>query len=171
MSVDGVDCKILRQMKAHEAFNSHKFGGKGGGPGLRYEVGLCILTGDIVWVLGPFPCGDWPDINIFRFALKHLLEDGERVEADDGYVGEDPLRVKTTHGAVHNPDPQVKYVRARVRLRHETVNKRIKQFECMKTVFRHAVEFHGTCFRACAVLTQLSINNGNPLFEVGQYLD
>lgn len=31
---------------------------------------------------------------IFREALATWLEPGERVEADDGYVGEAPLRVK-----------------------------------------------------------------------------
>ena len=61
---------------------------------LAGALALCILTGDIVWVIGPFPCGDRPDIEIFRFALKPMLGDCERVEADDGYVGEDPLNIK-----------------------------------------------------------------------------
>ena len=32
--------------------------------------------------MGPFPCGDWPDIVCFRYALKQMLDDEERVEAD-----------------------------------------------------------------------------------------
>jgi len=60
-----------------------------------------------VWVLGPFPCGDWPDISIFWFGLKHMLEEFERVEADDGYTGEDPLHVKAAKSAVHNQDPKM----------------------------------------------------------------
>lgn len=166
-SVDGTDCMILRQNACPKAWHSHKFKG----PGVRYEIALCILTGDIVWVMGPFPCGDWPDVVIFRFALKHMLEDYERVEADDGYVGEDPKKVKAARSVVHEQDDKILYVRSCVRLRHETVNKRIKQFKCMQTVFRHDVEFHGDCFRACAVLTQLSINNGHPLFSVSEYED
>lgn len=166
-SVDATDCHIYRQHDNPKAFFSHKFGG----PGLRYEIAVCILTGDIVWVMGPFPCGDWPDIVIFRYALRNLLEEGERVEADDGYVGEDPQNVKAASSMVHDQDEKQLYIRSRVRRRHETVNKRIKQFKCMDTVFRHDISFHGTCFRACAVLTQLSINNGHPLFSINEYSD
>ena len=164
VSVDATDCEIPRQSAAPEAFYTHKHNG----PGLRYEIALCILTGDIVSVIGPFPCGDWPDIEVFRFALKQMLGDCERVEADDGYVGDDPVNVRVPGSVVHNHDGKQKYVRARVRRRHETVNKRIKQFKCMDTVFRHDLSFHAACFRACAVLTQLSINNGHPLFTTGE---
>lgn len=167
VSVDGTDCEIQRQAACPEAFHSHKHLG----PGLRYELAICILTGDIVWVIGPFPCGDWPDVSIFRFALKQLLEEHERVEADDGYVGEDPANVKVPGSVVHNHDEKQLAVRSHVRLRHETANKRLKQFKCLKVVFRHDLDFHGDCFKACAVLTQLAIENGHPLFDVGEYMD
>ena len=165
VSVDATDCKIPRQSPATEAFYTHKHNGSG----LRYEIALCILTGDIVSVIGPFPCGDWPDVEIFRFALKQMLVDCERVEADDGYLGEDPVNVRVPGSVVHDHDDKQLYVRGRVRHRHETANKRIKQFKCMETVFRHDLSFHGACFRACAVLTQLSINHGHPLFTTGEY--
>ena len=31
---------------------------------------------------------------------------------------------------------------------------------------RHDIELHGTVFSACAVITQLCVANGEPLFEV-----
>jgi len=130
-----------------------------------------MLTGEIVWVMGPFPCGDWPDVEIFRCALKHLLGENERVEADDGYIGEDPKNVKVPASVVHDQDNKQLHVRSRVRRRQETVNKRIKQFTCMKVTFRHALSFHGDCFRACAVLTQLSIECGHPLFDTSEHQD
>ena len=46
-----------------------------------------------MWINGPFPCGQYPDIKIFRQDLKFELEDGEMVEADLGYRGE-PQYVK-----------------------------------------------------------------------------
>ena len=52
---------------------------------------------------------------------------------------------------------------------HETVNKRMKQFGCLKQVFRHADDLaykHASAFRAVAVITQLSIDDGEPLFSV-----
>jgi hypothetical protein len=121
--------------------------------------------------MGPFAAGDWPDVEMFRFALKNMLDDGERVEADDGYVGEDPLKIKTPGSFVHDQDNRQLYVRAKVRLRHETANKRFKQFNILRKLYDGDMEFHGSIFRACAVLTQLSINLGAPLFDTSEYED
>jgi hypothetical protein len=167
MSVDGTDCPIPQQPLAPKSFYSHKFSGRG----LRYELAVCIATGGIVPVVGPFPCGDWPDIEIFHYCLKGMLDIHERVEADDGYVGEDPGSIKVPGSVVHNHDERQLYIHGRVRCRHETANKRLKQFKCLDTVFCHNISFHGPCFRACAVLTQLAIRNGNPLFSIDDYTD
>jgi hypothetical protein len=75
-------------MYEKKPFNKASFSHKFNGPGVRYEVAVSILNGDIVWVHGPFLCGKWPDIAIFRHAMIHFLDDGERVEADLGYRGE-----------------------------------------------------------------------------------
>lgn len=104
-SVDATDVPIPYQTSGSipEAWYTKKFNASG----LRYEIGVCILTGWIVWLMGPFPCGDWPDIVCFRYALKHMLDDGEWVEADDGYVGEDPATVKVPGSVLHDQDPQM----------------------------------------------------------------
>lgn len=160
VSVDASDCPTTNQGAKTKSFFSFKFRG----PGLRYEIGVSIILADIVWVHGPFPPGDWPDIEIFRHAMKQALDKNERVEADDGYKGEDPEFIKTPSGIVH--DEEKLALRSRVRSRHETVNKRLKQFECLSSEFRHDILFHGKCFRAVAVLTQLSIEHGMHLFSV-----
>ena len=99
MLVDGADFRIPNLTLFSKQWYSHKFNG----PGLRYEVGLCIISGDIVWIHGPFPAGAWPDISIFRHAMKHHLEEGERVEADKGYVGEF-LQYEKTPIPFENPE-------------------------------------------------------------------
>ena len=139
-------------------------------PGLWYEICLCIKTGDIVWVNGPFPCGDYNDITIFRSALLHELDEDERVECDDGYGGEAPSICKIPKKQRFYDDKDKLVMRGMVRSRQETVNKRLKQFNCLKTQFRHDVLYHGTFFRAAAVLTQLSLKHIEPLFQV-QYDD
>ena len=61
-----------------------------------------------------------------------------------------------------------------VRRRHETINKRFKQFGVLKQVYRHDLRDHGDVFRSVAVITQLAIDNGEPLFAVeyeDPYLD
>ncbi|KAL3791579.1 hypothetical protein ACHAW5_000882 [Stephanodiscus triporus] len=47
VTLDGTDMPV--EMKFAKEFMSHKFMGNG----LKYEVGVCIATGHIVWVHGP----------------------------------------------------------------------------------------------------------------------
>ena len=54
----------------------------------------------------------------------------------------------------------------KVRARHETVNRRFKQFGILGTKFRHPKEKHVHVFMAIAVITQITIKNGHPLFPV-----
>ena len=121
VSVDGTDFQIYQWKPFWRGWFSHKFKG----PGVRYEVGLCIMTGHIVWIHGPFPCGKWPDLKIFRNAMKQQLSPGEKVQADLGYRGEPDYIVLPTG---------VNDIGQRVRARHETVNKRFKQWGILHRV-------------------------------------
>ena len=78
LSVDGTD---FRTRWINVNFWSYKFKKCG----FRYEVALCIKTGWICWLNGPYAPGIWNDQMIFGDALAYELEEGERVEADDGY--------------------------------------------------------------------------------------
>ena len=139
-----------------------------GKPGLRYEVAVCLRTSDIVWISGPHSPGLYNDLQIFRKALKFMLEEGERVEGDNGYMGDHPQFCKIPGGV--DRDPNCQYLDQRQRNRHETVNNRFKRFCCMRTKFRHSTEKHGDCFNCVAILTQLSIQTGAGLFPI-QYDD
>ena len=145
---------------------SHKFKG----PGLRYEVALSIRTGLIVWLNGPFPCGSFPDIKIFKNGLQGMLGQFERVEADAGYVGCDPLYVKKTPKSIFGREDR-KELQNRVRARQETVNKRFKQFGILNQRFRHDLTLHEIVFHSIAVLTQLSLLSGETLFDIPDYID
>ena len=110
------------------------------------------------------------DLQIFRDGLVHQLEGGERVEADDGYVGEAPLRVKCPGSYASRTDQEK--VRGRVRMRHVTINEKIKNFKCMSVRFRHkSHEKHAACFRAVVVITQLTMELGEELFDCREYDD
>ena len=123
---------------------SHKFRK----PAYRYEVAISIRSSDIVWIAGPFLPGVLNDLSIFRRGLRDMLEPGERVEADDGYMGDNPLYVKCPGSYARRIDQE--RMRGRLRMRHETVNERIKNFGCLTDRFRHCMEKHASCFRACA---------------------
>mmetsp|Transcript_20259 Transcript_20259/g.23470 ORF Transcript_20259/g.23470 Transcript_20259/m.23470 type:complete len:149 (-) Transcript_20259:100-546(-) len=102
---------------------------------------------------------------------KSLLagDEGERVEADDGYSAGDPEFVKTRSGILH---PQSGAdVRNKVRARQETVNQRLKMFQILCKPFRHSLNKHGNVFNAVALIVQISIEQGEPLFQIEKYDD
>jgi hypothetical protein len=160
VTVDGTDFRVNNPTHYNKAWYSHKFKHAG----LRYEVAVSIQKGDIVWIHGPFPAGDWPDIKIFRHSLLSHLSDGERVEADQGYVGEAPQYVKCP-GSAYTTE-EVAKMQNDARARHETMNKRLKQWGCLFQQYRHSLSKHGDVFRAVAVITQLSFQFDKPLYDV-----
>ena len=159
MSVDGVDFSIFEPIPFWTGYFSHKFQG----PGVRYEIGICISTGYIVWFVGPFPCAE-SDIKIFRGDLMHLLSDGEKILADRGYNGEPDYIVTATDLEKHNIWLLRDYYI--VRARHEAVNRRLKVWNILGHRFRHGVSKHADAFGAVAVIEQLKMENGEPMFAV-----
>ena len=91
-----------------------------------------------------------------------LTQAGEKCEADGGYRGE----LNTTrhpHVFISKDDLLAK---GRARARHETVNRRVKQFDCLAKTFRHhEVDKHKHMFCACVVLTQIVFNLGAKPFQ------
>jgi hypothetical protein len=56
MTVDGTDFRFQEPIPFDPGWYSHKFKCAC----LRYEIGICIQTGEIALLInGPFPCGAW----------------------------------------------------------------------------------------------------------------
>lgn len=122
---------------------------------MRYEVAVCIATGHIVWINGPYPCGKNPDITIFHKGLKGALNWGERVdEADKGYRGE-PYFISVPQD--YRSDEQ-KIAKNDARSHQEHINQRFKMLhQCLHQTFRHDVRKHTNVFWACAVVVQVGL--------------
>ena len=159
VTIDGTDFRIYEPAPFDPKWYSHKFHG----PGLRYEVGVCIQTGWIVWRNGPFPCSK-NDLQIARSWLIYELDQGEKYLADGGY--RDGGQFSETPNGLNNPDQKMK---ALARARHETVNRRFKQFGILSQRFRHSLNKHGAVFMAVANITQLAIMVDQPLFNIEYY--
>ena len=153
--VDGTDCAVQEPNGFNKKYYSHKLHSAG----LRYEVGVTLDTGDIVWVHGPYPCGSFPDILIFRNGMKKVLDDGEKVLGDKGYRDQRCINPATPTTLISE------YLHEMLANRHETVNKRLKQFFVLKTRFRHERSLHGFCFHAVANVTQYMMKH-TPLYDV-----
>lgn len=155
VSVDGTDCPINEPTPFCTAWYSHKMHRAG----LRYEVGVSIKKGHIVWVNGPFPCGTYPDISIFKSKMLLSITSGEKVVADSGYSHDScitPTTVRASEKEMHSL----------IRARHETVNSRLKFFSSVNCTFRHNVSLHASVFHAVANLTALNITTSDPLFSL-----
>ncbi len=79
--LDGTDMPV--EMPFAKEFMSHKFKGNG----LKYEVGVCIATGHIVWVHGPSRASV-SGITLARQAFVSFLNEDEMAVANSGYRGE-----------------------------------------------------------------------------------
>ena len=95
----------------------------------------------------------------------HHLNNGERVEADDGYIGEAPQYIKCPAFFV-NPE-ETEYMQQRIRSRQETINNRVKMWGILANKYRHDLNKHSSVLRAVLVVTQIEINLGEMLFPCG----
>ena len=166
VTVDGTHFRIKNQINKEtgnyiRAWFSHKFNAAG----VSYEVAVCIKTGDIVWINGPFPAAT-ADISIFRYKLRQLLSPHELVLADRGYQGD--KRCLTPYKAL---SCQHRRAMGALRGRHETVNRRFKTFAALSHTFRHSPQIHHIFFRSAAVLVQLAHQEGYSHYDVVGYVD
>ena len=62
-------------------------------------------------------------------------------------------------------------MRNRLMARQEAVNSRLKSFKILFDRYRHDIEDHNEVFRAILVITQIAIENGEPLYSCADYAD
>ena len=149
ITVDGTDFHIQEPSPFDPKWYSHKFKG----PGVRYEVGICIQTGEIVWINGPYPCGEWSDLRIARDSLIYELGPHEKALADGGH-NDHNVFFETPTG--HNNADQI--MKGKARARHECVNRRFKQWAILQQRFRSQPHLHGIVFGAIANITHMQMN-------------
>jgi hypothetical protein len=150
VTVDGTDFRINKPTPFSPSWYSHKFKG----PGVRYEVAICIATGWIVWLNGPYPCGRWNDLKIAKDGLHYILDDGERYIADGGYRTPQALSPLDAYTEEERLYMQI------CRTRHETINRLFKNFSIVGNTFTRSVEKHGIFLYAVANVVQVGIMFG-----------
>ncbi|RLN99712.1 hypothetical protein DYB28_001948 [Aphanomyces astaci] len=129
------DFRIHEQIPFDRKWYSHKFHG----PGLRYEVGIWIRTGNIVWVNGGPRCGEWPGLRLARDSYISMVRRGELTLAEKEYS--DPNYFIYPCSQLQNPR-----CHKDIMARHETINKRTKLFGALSREFRHRVAWFKSAF-------------------------
>jgi hypothetical protein len=160
-STDCTDMAIWEPRNQDGSVNPYWFSYKLKRAGVRYEVCLCIQTGWIVWIHGPFPCGWGNDKDLAYTELVAAMEEDERSIAD-GVYNDGEVYFITPSG--YNNDTE--WMRSMVRSRHENVNTKFKVFRILTEQFRHDLSLHGYVFSAIANITQIKIETDEPLTQV-----
>ena len=158
ITVDGTDFPINEPSPFNRKWKSHKFGHAG----LRYEIGICIQTGWIVWVNGPYPAGQWMDLCISRDGVNQAMEPGELFVADKTYKDQYGYSMTPTMRA----GTRLGRMMAVARTRHECINRYFKVFGAFRNRWRHHRKKHGIAFGAAANLVQARIQLEGTAFEV-----
>ena len=138
MTVDGTDFQIEEPTQFDRKWYSHKFKG----PGLRYELYVCVKTGDMVAYHRPFPCGSYLDIKVYRLRLRRKLSTGEKVISDGGYKG--GITVVSPDDRTKSRD--IRRAMRKARARHETINGRLKNWKSLRNIYRHSLCKHNIIF-------------------------
>ena len=168
LTVDGVDFrKAERKHPTLPQDNkdcSHKFRHAA----FRYEVAIDIWESKIRWISGPHRGGK-PDKSIAseKGGLLERVPQGKLVIADGGYNVEDSKLKEKLALPRPTDSKQVNNFKSRARLRHETLNSRLKNFEALFAhSFRQGEIAHKHVFEAVCVIVQYQMDNGAELFAV-----
>ena len=162
--IDGTDYRIQEPWPFVKDKNKNWYSHKFKAAAVRYEIGICLKTGDMCWFNGPFPAGI-PDLSIFRMNLKHRLGVREKVIVDGGYRGDAKVSLPWDKTVGHYNRKAM----CKARGRHETINGKLKRWGCLRQIFRHDRHKHQIVFRACVTLTQLLLDYSKHSFNVENY--
>jgi DDE superfamily endonuclease len=159
-TIDGIHCQIVEpRTEPSSKWCSHKLNK----PSLDYELCIDVYRNKLVSINGPFKAGEH-DISVARkpHGILTKIPFGKKILGDKGYRGEpDKITTPNVHDSII-----VKRFKARASARHETFNKRIKDFKIIAGPFRSSHEYHKIAFEAVCVLVQYDLENGYPLFSI-----
>ncbi|KAJ3008516.1 UNVERIFIED_CONTAM: hypothetical protein HDU68_003052, partial [Siphonaria sp. JEL0065] len=147
--VDGVDVPVTESRPLDRELFSHKFKRAG----YRFQVATAIGSSRIVHVSSGTPCGLFNDLSQVQRTLLCELELEEKVAADRGYLGDERVLTK-----LKGTSPEIKKHNKNWNLmgaRHETVNKRMKDFRILAGLYRGRREEIVVIFCAIAQITNI----------------
>ena len=124
---------------------------------LCYKLGIGILAGNWVWIQGPYCAGKYTNIKIFNKVFQNFLKPGERVKTNEGF-GSHLNKIKFPENPANSVENWA--MQGRVRECHKTLNGQLKTCGILSQVFSCHITMHSDEFRACMVMMQLTMLNG-----------
>ena len=126
VTLDGTDFPCNETHPMDPSLFSHKINSAG----IRYDIALNIVTGDIVYWSGGDGAGVYPDLMIARNRIVHLLDPGEKILADKDYKDD---RYFIYPSDLRGDNVVIKKMTAR----HKNINARLKIWGFFCNRFRH----------------------------------
>ena len=151
-AVDSTDVLVCEP----QPFHAQRFSQKFQQSALRYEIGISVNGGNIVWVQGPSPAGRFNDQTIFNLKMVDHLKMHEKILADKDYSGK-----QITHSGVEGDEDSTRT--QKLRANHKRMNGRLKMFGCIDQRWRHLLDKHHVCFFAVSNLIHFEIKLSRPL--------
>ena len=152
VTLDGTDFPVNEAYPFDKSLFSHKLNAAG----IRYDIALNIVTGDIVYWSGGEKAGEFPDIVIARNGILHLIDEGEMILADKGYNDKQYFIFPSD---LRGDNTVIKKITGR----HENINARLKVWGFLRNRFRHDFPTHYRMFSAIIEIEQFKLKNGNVL--------
>ena len=167
VSLDGVDFKTREEVHPRYPVDPQMRSHKMNHAAWKYEIALAIFRERIVFASGPEKASVH-DMTMFRnngLKAKMLQLPGKMIIGDGGYQTAEPDEINMI--STPNPvDPEgLRNFKSRVRLRHETINSRMKQYAILKHGFELGKERHASCFYAVLVMIQYKMDHGSYLYR------
>ena len=155
VSLDGVDFPINESYPFDKNLYSHKLNG----PGIRYDVAICIRTGNIVYWSGGDKAGKYDDLSLARRGICRLINPGEKILADKGYRDARYFVYPTN---IRGDNALLKKISGR----HENINARLNCWGVLRNRYRGDLYHHLCLFSAIIEVEQFKLKHGNELQKI-----
>jgi hypothetical protein len=144
MALDGTECWIERPLD--NTVQKHYYSGKKRKHTIKYEIGVQLQSGKIVWLAGGVP-GSVHDITLYRSCgLRSYLLPGEMILADKGYIGDDII-ITPFRPARSEEEKEFNSAISSLRQIVEHTYHRIKIFNFTQHKWRHHLDLHPMAFK------------------------
>lgn len=157
--VDATECRIDRPQD--NATQKEYYSGKDKCHTIKYELGIDIVRGFIVWLYGGVP-GHVHDLEMSRASgIFDRLLPGELLLADKGYIGVD-LYLTPMRQPVEASQWFVNSFLSKIRVLVENVIGRVKVFSCLRQPWRNDLSLHPIVMDVLCNLINLEFESAPP---------
>jgi hypothetical protein len=164
ITIDGTDFRLWERKHPKVNQDKKQCSKKFNHGAAKYEIGISIFTAQVVWISGPFRGAEHDMTMLTKGGLLDKVADGKMCVADRGYKSNKPeIKAKLSLPNEHDPT-KINNFKSWARLRHETLNGRLKFFNILSDTFWHGFDNHKFMFEAVVVIVQYQMDNGSPIF-------